>query len=172
MEYPKRKSPRLKDYDYSQAGAYFVTICTKNRQKLFWESVGASIARPQDAPLTAWGKIVDEAISNISLIYPQVSVDCYVIMPNHIHLIVIVAERHIGRSLPQIIRWFKSMTTNNYINYVKKGILKPFNEKLWQKSYHDHIIRDEKDYMRIWKYIDTNAIKWEQDCFYINKTEM
>ena len=84
VEYPKRKPNRLKEYDYSAPGAYFITICTKNKVNYFWNSVGASIARPQEIPLNENGKIVDEAIKNIDKIYQNITVDKYVVMPNHI----------------------------------------------------------------------------------------
>ena len=87
-------------------------------------------------------------------------------MPNHIHLLVNITERHIGRSLQDAIHFFKTMTTNDYINKVKDHLLPPFQNKLWQKSYYDHVIRDESDYTRIWNYIDTNPLKWNDDCFY------
>jgi hypothetical protein len=64
------------------------------------------------------------------------------------------------------MRWFETMATNEYICDVKKGVFKPFNKRLFQKSFHDHIIRNEKDYKKIWEYIDTNPLKWKLDCFY------
>ena len=81
MKLPKRKPNRLSWYDYSAPGAYFITICTKNRQNMFWEDVGASIARPQ---LSGWGKIAETAILKIPQHYPAISVDHYAVMPNHI----------------------------------------------------------------------------------------
>ena len=83
-------------------------------------------------------------------------------MPDHIHFILSInAERHIGRSLQDMMRWFKSMTTTNYIKLVKLGVLKPFNKKLWQKSYYEHIIRDEEDYVNSAQYILDNPLKWD-----------
>ena len=70
------------------------------------------------------------------------------------------------RSLHDIMRWFETMATNEYIRSIKKGVLKPFNKRLFQKSFHDHIIRDEAHYQLIWQYIDTNPARWQQDCFY------
>ena len=93
-------------------------------------------------------------------------IDKFVIMPNHIHAIIIISERHAGRSLHDGIRWFKTMVTNRYIKEVKYGNLPPFDGKVWQKSFYDHIIRGREDYKQIWQYIDTNIQKWEQDCFY------
>ena len=67
------------------------------------------------------------------------------------------------------MRWFETMATNEYIRGIKKGVLKPLDKRLFQKSFHDHIIRGEKDYQKIWEYIDTNPLKWELDCFYDNE---
>ena len=89
MELPKRKNIRLKDYDYSQAGAYFVTICVKERKNILSETtVGANIVRPNEIRLTKYGEIVKSAINNIPKYYPNISVDNYVIMPDHIHLLL------------------------------------------------------------------------------------
>ena len=166
MELPKRKPTRLKGYDYSLPGAYFVTICTQNREQLFEiENVGNDLCvvpSPQNAIIHKWLKETENKFDNIKI-------DKYVIMPNHIHIIVVITERHAGRSLHDVMRWFETMATNEYIRHIKKGVLKPFNKRLFQKSFHDHIIRGEKDYQKIWEYIDTNPLKWELDCFYNNE---
>ncbi len=163
MDLPKRKLTRLKGYDYSLPGAYFVTICTQNRELLFeMESVGNNlcVVHPeQNRIIHKWLKETENKFDNIKI-------DKYVIKPNHIHIIVVITERHAGRSLHDVMRWFETMTTNEYIRDVKKGMLKPFNKKLFQQSFHDHIIRGKKDYQKIWEYIDTNPLKWELDCFY------
>ena len=168
MSLPKRKPTRLKGYDYGTPGAYFVTICTQNRENLFEiEYVGNDLCvvpPEQNKIIHKWLKETENKFDNIKI-------NKYVIMPNHIHIIVIITERHAGRSLHDVMRWFKTMATNEYIRYVKKGALKPFNNRLFQQSFHDHIIRDEKDYQKIWEYIDTNPLKWELDCFYAIKTE-
>lgn len=80
-------------------------------------------------------------------------------MPDHLHFILNITERHIGRSLQYVMRFFKTMTTNEYIKGVKNNILSPFNKKLWQKSYYDHIIRNQEDYNEVWEYIDNNPKK-------------
>lgn len=160
MEFPKRKPTRLKDYDYSTPGAYFVTVCTKNRINYFWHSVGASIARPQDIPLTEIGIVVDKAINNIPKIYNNITVDRYVVMPNHIHLLLQIHSDPDGRPMvaPTIDRVIQQMK-----GYVTKQIGKP----IWQKLFHDHIIRGEEDYNEIWQYIEQNPAKWKEDSFYI-----
>ena len=92
--------------------------------------------------------------------FPNIAIDKYVIMPDHLHLIVTIKERHAGRSLPDVMRFFKTMTTNDYIRGVKDGTLTPFDGKLWQKSYYDHVIRNQQDYNEIWQYIENNPTKW------------
>jgi len=100
----------------------------------------------QNAIIHKWLKETETKFDNIKI-------DKYVIMPNHIHIIVVITERHAGRSLHVVMRWFETMATNEYIRDIKKGVLKPFNKRLFQKSFHDHIIRGEKDYQKIWEYM-------------------
>ena len=157
-EQPKRKPNRLINYDYSKPGAYFITICTRNKENLFWENVGASIARPQDILLTEDGKIVDYAINQITNFYKNISIDHYVIMPNHIHILLQIHQNN-GRAMlaPTISKIIQQMK-----GYITKKIRKP----IWQKLFHDHIIRGQSDYEKIWEYIEENPIKWQIDCFY------
>ena len=162
MEHPKRKPNRLADYDYSQPNAYFITICTKNKEQLFWEKVGASIARPEQINLSAYGKIVEEAIINISTHYPMITVDNYVIMPNHIHLLLQIQTDHNGRAM-------LAPTISVVVQQMKGYITKKIGTSIWQKLFHDHVVRGEKDYLKIWNYIEGNPSKWEEDCFYVKE---
>ena len=86
-EPPKREHPRLKNYDYAQTGAYFVTFCTKDRKNIL-STVGRGALAPPPVTLTPYGKIVDELIRNIPLVYPGTFLEHYVIMPNHVHLLL------------------------------------------------------------------------------------
>ena len=95
--FPNRKSIRIEDYDYSTPGAYFITICTVNREKIFWDSVGADIIRPQNIPLSTAGKIVEQGISQIAAHHDNVFVDKFCIMPDHIHLILHIESDVGGR---------------------------------------------------------------------------
>ncbi|MBQ3529175.1 MAG: transposase [Oscillospiraceae bacterium] len=156
MDTPKRKPNRLPNFDYSAPGAYFITICTKDKRNLFWTNVGASIARPQ---LTRWGEIAANAICNISKHYPAISVDRYVVMPNHIHLLLQINTDENGR--PMV-----APTISVVIQQLKGIITKQVGQSVWQKLFHDHIIRSEADYFKIWEYIENNPAKWEDDCFY------
>ena len=153
---PKRKPNRLPDFDYSTPGAYFITICTKGRRNLFWVDVGASIARPQ---LTTWGEITANSICDISNHYPTVSVDHYVVMPNHIHLLMQINTGTNGR--PMV-----APTISTVIQQFKGIVTKRIGQSVWQKLYHDHVVRGERDYLKIWEYIENNPAKWEEDCFY------
>ncbi|MBR5506605.1 MAG: transposase [Clostridia bacterium] len=164
---PKRKNIRLKDYDYSSCGYYFITICTQNRQSLFWKNitdvldaykrfnnVGADIIRPH---LSECGKTVDRAINEIKTHYPYVTVDEYAIMPDHIHLILkIVNNDEYGRmiSAPTL----KPVMT--IIGQMKRWVSKEIGFSVWQKSYYEHIIRDEKDYLEKAEYIMNNPLKY------------
>ena len=96
---PQRKKNRLDNYDYSSCGAYFITVCTLERRNYFWKNVGAIIDRPQDVELSPYGKMVDNAIQSIPSAYPALSLESYVIMPNHIHLLVRVRADEYGRPL-------------------------------------------------------------------------
>ncbi len=161
---PKRKSTRLKGYDYSSAGAYFITICTKGRKSYLSKiNVGQGLA-PAENILTQFGNISMEQIETICNYYTNMKIDKYVIMPNHIHLIIMIDENTAGASpcptISDIVCALKSKIT---LLCKESG----FNEKqMFQNSFHDHIIRGENDYRAIWEYIDTNAAKWDKDCFY------
>ena len=151
----QRKANRLTDYDYSQEGCYFVTLCTQGRAQRFQmeRSAGNDLCAVPNQILHKW-------IQETQNKYPNITIDKYVIMPDHIHLIVRIKERHAGRSLQDVMGFFKTMTTNEYIRYVKAGGLPAFEKKLWQKSYYDHVIRNQRDYNEIWEYIENNPNKW------------
>lgn len=160
MEMKKRKNIRLENFDYSGYGAYFVTICAKDRKNLFW-AVGASIARPQEIALSDIGMIVNQAIQNIPIHYPQVSVDHYVIMPNHIHLLLQIHENH-GRAM-------LAPTISRVIQQMKGYVSKRVGAGIWQKSFYDEIARNEQDYLSYWNYIEGNPLKWGEDEYYFEE---
>jgi len=157
MELPKRKPNRLIGYDYSKNGAYFVTICTKNKEHILWD-VGAGIARPNQIKLSKYGEIIENAIINISQKYSMVNVDKYVVMPNHIHMLLSVCDKS-GRAM-------LAPTISQVVQQFKGAVTKQIGQSVWQKLFHDHIIRNQKDYSKIWEYIDHNPQNWERDCFY------
>ena len=159
---PKRKDLRLKNYDYSLTGTYFITICVEKRRKILSNIVGEGSPLPQ---LTIYGEIVDKWINLISEKYSSVAVDYYMIMPNHVHLLLsIVKEDGRGNPSPTIesvIGWFKYNATKE-INQSRKVT----SEKVFQRSYYDHIVRNQKDYEECYKYIHENPLKWQFDELY------
>ena len=158
MKIPKRKPTRLKDYDYSSQGAYFITLCTKDKRKILSEIVGDDAHIVPHNQLSQYGLICDKYINNIDLKYKNVTVDKYVIMPNHIHLIILIDGT----------MWASSPTENviDVVRSLKTLVSKEIGKSIWQRSYHDHIIRGKADYQKIWEYIDTNVIKWKTDYMY------
>lgn len=165
-EYPRRKPNRLSGYDYSTAGTYFITICTQNRECSLsriidmYADVGDGFPVPQ---LTEAGIISDKYIKSIHDKFPNVTVENYVIMPNHIHMILYLTNGtgDLSPTIGNIIGWFKYAVTKE-INNIQN--LSP--AKFFQRSFHDHIIRNDKEFQMIYKYIDENPINWETDCFY------
>ena len=163
MDMPKRKQNRLLNYDYSSPGCYFITVCTKNKEHLFGKVVvGASIARPYEMILSDYGKTVKIAIEKIPDYYSSVAIDNYVIMPNHIHLLLQIKATGIGR--PMV-----APTVSQIVQQLKGSVTKQIGFSPWQKTFHDHIIRDKADYDNIWNYIEYNTLKWESDFFYSEK---
>lgn len=169
--HPVRKGNRLPGYDYSQAGFYFVTICAYQRTAYFWDAstpVGADSIRPDGLPLSPTGQIVREAICAIPQHYPTLALEKYVVMPNHVHLLLRICEED-GRilSAPTEDRAaFRTKALPVIIGQMKRAASKRAAFPIWQKGYHDHIIRDEPHYLRIWQYIDTNPAKWSEDRYY------
>ena len=167
-ELPKRKANRLPTYDYAQSGAYFITICTRERQQILWadsnletvEDVGAHSVRPQRSPhLSQTGKVVEDAILQIHAHYPAVQLEKYAIMPNHVHLLLMIQREQGGRTLC-------APTLSLVIKQMKENVTKHLGHSIWQKSFHDHVIRTQYGFEMIWQYIDTNPQNWHKDCFY------
>ncbi|WP_130870328.1 transposase [Intestinimonas massiliensis (ex Afouda et al. 2020)] len=152
-----RRPLRLKGYDYAAAGYYFVTVCTKNRA--LYLRRGAHCAPEPLPPLTAAGIAAERALLAIPAHYPGVAVDKYVVMPNHVHMILTLPA-HNGRAL-------RAPTVSRIVRGWKEAVTKALGTPVWQKSFYDHIIRDENDYLRIWTYLETNPAKWAEDKYYI-----
>ena len=180
MYQAQRKSHRLKDYDYSSAGAYFLTVCTHNRKKLFSEIVtmaGDKILKPSDAEglinelyetkLTDFGKVAEEIIKSLSERF-EVEISDYVIMPNHIHMVVFVDEERAIRESPLQIRSLISKIIGYFKMNVSKAIHKTHPDLVvWQRDYYDRVIRDDEEYIGIAEYIFANPGKWSEDKLYI-----
>jgi REP element-mobilizing transposase RayT len=185
-----RRSIRLKEYDYSQAGMYFVTICCQNRTCRFGKIKNGEMV------LNNAGQMVEKWCAELPHKFSDIIVDTYIIMPNHFHVIIVnngnntavgadlrvcpdeldeheisdehgISGEHIGSPLHAVVQWFKTMTTNEYIRGVKTLGWQRFDKKLWQRNYWERIIRNEHSYQRIANYIVNNPMSWGNDKFHI-----
>ena len=154
MELQERKRNRIYEYDYSQNGAYFVTVCTQNRREILSDIVGDGSPVPK--PI---GAVAEGVIRQIPDKYPAVVVDKYVIMPDHIHLLLRITP-NIGTGDPSptlgsVMGWYKYQVTRqaNLLTGTQ-------GERIFQRSYYDHVIRNQQDYDEIWQYIENNPRKW------------
>ena len=182
-----RKSIRLKGYDYSQAGLYFITICCQNRVHLFGNVINKQMI------LNDAGKMIEKWFNELQNKFPDIKCHEMVVMPNHIHFIIenigsvgadlcvcpndsnfpktekrvseILGE-HAGSPLHRVLQWFKTMSTNEYIRGVKNNNWIPFDGKLWQRNYWEHIIRNDQSYQKISDYIINNPSKWNDDTLF------
>lgn len=160
MDLPIRKQNRLTEYDYSIPNAYFITICTANRKNLFWTNVRAIIDRPEQVPLTSLGEIVRRSVEAIPQHYRVVSLDRYVIMPNHVHLLLQIQSDCNGQSIT-------APTISTVIRLMKGAVSKQAGFSVWQKGFYDHVVRNEADYRDVWRYIDGNPGRWTEDKLFI-----
>ena len=161
MEAKNRKPNRLSGFDYSQTGAYFITICTKDRQcilsqitdgeKKYDENVGEGLRALPQVKLSDIGKKVEQSILFIETTYGCYRVARYVIMPNHIHLLITKSHPAGGHGDPPL---------QDMIGRLKSYTTKQYGSILWQRSFYDHIIRNEQDYTEHLQYIDQNPTKW------------
>ena len=162
---PKRKNNRLSFYDYDSAGAYFITICTQNRKCILSRIVGDDALGVPKLQLTDLGKIVEKYILSGNQM-ERVSVEKYVIMPNHIHILLNVEMDRSGTpraSSPTMA------VVPRFVAVFKRLVHWEAEEKIFQRSYHDHVIRNQQDYLKIWEYIGNNPKQWELDCFYMEE---
>lgn len=141
-----------------------MTICTKGKQHILGRSVGGDVLIAPQVALSDIGKVVDDVLAHMP------SVDQYVVMPNHVHILVRIpadgpvrtpapTQKGEQTSLPQLVRYFK------------RSITQQFGQSIWQRGYHDHIVRNEADYLRIWDYVHTNPAKWREDCYFTETEE-
>jgi REP element-mobilizing transposase RayT len=171
---PQRKKIRLQGYDYSQDGAYFITICTKNRAEIFCHIENGN------AILNKYGKIVKDEIEKIPQIRKECVIDCYVVMPNHVHIIACLVGDDGNRPAPTVNYPKNASATmgglpsahtahilSNMVKGFKGAVSRRFGFSPWQRSFHDRIIRNDNEYRLIAEYIENNPMQWENDCFYV-----
>jgi REP element-mobilizing transposase RayT len=153
----QRRSIRLKGYDYSQNGCYFITIGTRNREYLF-DDIARGIMK-----LNEYGTIAENEIIQISSRYENIETPCFTVMPNHVHLIIVISDNN----------WVQTgaasgapTTIGNIVRGYKSGVSRINGFSTWRRNYHDHIIRNEESFQRIAQYIEKNPMLWIDDCFY------
>lgn len=159
MSLPARKHPRLKNYDYSSNGVYFVTICTKNRIHYLSHIVKQDDLTLPKTELTEIGKTADKYIKSIETAYNNIYVEKYIIMPDHIHLLIVIdisGESSGGVGSPR-------PTLNRIIKALKRMITNEVGFSIWQESFYEEIIRNEKTFYSICNYIEGNPSQWIAD---------
>jgi len=171
-ELPVRKHTRLKKYDYSQSGSYFVTFCVKDRHELLGRIVDTNLNAQLTVELTDLGVEVKQSIEFIKSGNSGVEVPKYVIMPNHVHMIITLStsatEKAVGHGSPtlqSLVGRIKSYTANRWNKMYNTEHL-----TFWQRSFHEHIIRNDLEYQSIWQYIDDNPAKWNCDEYFNNES--
>ena len=161
MELFERKRTRLKNYDYSSAGVYFVTICSKDKKPIFSNIVGDGNPDVPKVILYRYGEIIKKNLDYMNEVYNHIEINNYVIMPNHIHMLISVYDDGTSRSPSPTNEIIPS-----FVGTFKRFVNKEIGENVFQRSYYDHIIRDERDFLGRWKYIENNPTKWELDKLY------
>ncbi|MBR5453286.1 MAG: transposase [Clostridia bacterium] len=160
-----RKNVRLYGANYNQAGEYFITICTENRKCMLSHIVGTGVLDGPQIKLTEYGKIADKYIKQINDFYDYISIENYIIMPNHIHLLITLKAYENGPSgTPVPTR--QNSVISRLISTFKRFCNKEIGKNIWQYRSYDHIIRNKKDYDRHVKYIHENPLRWYYDELY------
>jgi REP element-mobilizing transposase RayT len=154
---PQRRSIRLRGYDYAENGAYFVTLCAHRRNSIFGQIADGAMC------LNDAGMIARDQWQSIAGMRPGVTADIFVIMPNHMHgVLMFVGARCARPCLGDIVRGYKSAVTGRL-----RVLFNAPDLIVWQRNYHEHIIRDEASFQTIAEYIQTNPQRWADDTYYI-----
>ena len=190
-ELPKRKPTRLKYFDYNTAGAYFLTICTEKRQHILSQIVGDNEQSDKsgivgggvpDAPkhdeqfyveLLPYGEIADKYLQQMSSFYSDIKIDLYIIMPNHIHIMLFVYdnERPINNGAsrtPPPTGSRQNSVVSRFVSTFKRFCNKEYGYNIWQRDFNDHVIRNQEDYEMHLRYIHENPMRWHYDELYRN----
>lgn len=153
MEYPRRKQLRSYNIDYSKMGVYFITVSTVPRCNHFWMNADEKYETPEAVELNEIGKTVKDTLLQIPMHYPYIKVDAFVIMPDHIHLLLRICVSELNDNMER-----KSIST--VINQWKGIVTKTIGKSIWQKLFFDHVIRNDEDYENTLRYMYHNPLKW------------
>lgn len=156
---------RLREYNYSTPGIYFVTMCTEHRRCLF------GTVEHGEVQLSRAGVVIESWLYDIARWFPGVSIDVATVMPNHVHVLLALTSDSDGRqvegtpSVSTLIQWFKTKTTYDYTIGVRTDGWPPFPGRLWQRGFHDRIVRSERELDRFRRYIVENPARWTDDSY-------
>jgi len=159
---PTRKSPRAKFHDYS-GGEYFITICTEDKAHFFGEIINNEIT------LSEIGQIAYRQLDTLHTHYQYIEVPLFVVMPNHVHAIIVIQEPSDGQGQMPLSRTALSVVVGGYKQAVTMYARRNNIEFSWQNRYHDHIIRNSAEKNKIAEYIENNVGRWQEDCFHSSK---
>ena len=164
MRLPQRKQSRLGCFNYSESGSYFITICTEGRRKILSE-ISAGAGFPDSPEVTIHllnsGKITEKWIQEMNRHYDDISVDCYVIMPDHVYLLLSLTEKSGLSGRPATTAESRcNAAVSRFVGTLKRFTNREIGESIWQRSFYDHVIRNQQDYAQIWNYIEDNLRKW------------
>ena len=160
----KRKPTRLIGFDYNRAGAYFITICTENRRQILSHIVGGDVLdAPNNIVLLPYGEVARHSIDQLNNYYHHITVDKYVIMPNHIHILLLVNEDGSSRTSTPTRQ---HSAISQFVSTFKRFCNKEYGKNIWQRNFNDHIIRNRKDYEEHLRYICENPTRWFFDELY------
>ena len=168
MKYPNRKKIRLEGYDYNTAGLYFITVCTKEKKKLLCHIqepiVGTVVLDGPQVKLTTYGEIVEHLLSEMSDFYEDIKLDDYVVMPNHVHMMIRVIDKGNGPSgttVPTLNR------VGRFVGTMKRLTNREIGFDIWQTRSNDKIVRSDEEYIAYMEYIAANPSRWLTDKHYI-----
>ena len=160
----KRKPTRLKNFNYNGAGAYFVTMCVENRRRVLSEIVGDDVLGvPKNVKLLSHGIIASKYIKELNEFYDNINVEKYVIMPNHIHFLLVVSNNGSPRTSTPTRQ---TSAVSHFVSTFKRFCNKEYGENIWQRGFYDHIIRSRDDYEEHLRYIHENPVNWYYDELY------
>lgn len=163
---PQRKPLRKEGFDYDFCGVYFITICTQDRREILSQIVGVDVPDDpydyQQIKLTDYGTIADKYVKQLNDFYNHLSIEWYVIMPNHIHILLNVLDGTSRTSSPTK----QHSTVSQFVSTFKRFCNKEYGGNIWQRGYNDHIIRDREDYEKHVRYIVENPMNWYFDELY------
>lgn len=174
--WPQRKRIRLQNYDYNSPGCYFITICTIGKEKLLCDIVGTAVPGGPQINYTFYGEIAKKQLQDMSNFYCDIKIEKYVVMPNHIHLLIRVLKNQSQvpeggpprTSVPTPkIHTVSVNKISSFIGTFKRFCNKEYKRNIWQFRSYDHVVRDENDYLKIWNYIENNPAKWSEDRFFV-----